>query len=128
MSDLLELARLAVLVNGDALRQARLIRSAERRRNCFAAARAAVRDQPGRVYFAECGDFIKIGFTLSVEKRIASLSTGNPMPISLLLVIKAGREFEQGLHRKFAAIRSRGEWFRKHPDLLTLIDNLRTSA
>lgn len=128
MSYILEIARLAVLVNGPVLEKARLIRSTERRRRaCIATEPAPAPYQRGRVYFAECGDFIKIGFTFSVEKRIASLSTGNPLPITLMHVAKAGREFEQELHKRFASLRGRGEWFQKHPDLLTFIASLRES-
>ncbi len=131
MSDLLELAQLAVIVNGPAMRQASLMRAAEReesrkQRALAVAISASAQNEPGRIYFAECGDFIKIGYTLSVERRIASLSTGNPAPISVLLVVKGKRGFERHLHNRFAKIRSRGEWFEKHPDLLSFIAELKS--
>lgn len=131
---LCEMARIAESINGEAMHQARKMRLAEfeARRNDRARAAAlcaAGRDQPGRVYFAECGDFIKIGYTtLSVDRRITDLSTGNPLPFSVLLVVKANPAFEKNLHKRFASIRHRGEWFEKHPDLLALIAELKAAT
>lgn len=134
MSDnILAMAELAMRINGPVLQQAREMRSAEikarREQNARnAAAFVAAKNQTGRVYFAECGDFIKIGYTAqSVEDRIAIFTTGNPLPITLLLAVKGTQTFEKSLHKRFAALRHHGEWFKKQPELLALIEELRTA-
>lgn len=66
--------------------------------------------------------YIKIGFTASEpEARKAALQTGNPSPLVLLAVMDGDKETESRLHRRFAAQRVAGEWFRPAPDLLLWI-------
>ena len=80
-----------------------------------------VLDQPyppdGGVYFVRMQDFIKIGVSWSVPRRLAALSTGMPFDIIGLGFIhcenwKQALELEASLHQAFDAHRVRGEWFR----------------
>lgn len=64
------------------------------------------------VYFLRIGSRVKIGTTTNVDERIAALMTGMPGKAALSYVTKGGRQLETALHRKFAADRVRGEWFR----------------
>lgn len=74
------------------------------------------------VYFARCGDLIKIGTTSKdVRKRIQSLQTGNPHPVVLLGIIVGTLDTEHALHRRFEPYRKRGEWFLDAPELLAFI-------
>lgn len=76
------------------------------------------------IYFAEAVGVgnIKIGFTDGpVESRIADLQTGCPVPIRLLGTAPGTLGDEKDLHRRFAAQRVHGEWFKPAPDLLALI-------
>lgn len=64
------------------------------------------------VYFLRIGSRVKIGTTTNVDERIAALKTGMPGKPVLSYVAKGGRQLEASLHRKFAADRIHGEWFR----------------
>lgn len=75
----------------------------------------------GYVYFAELGDFIKIGFSRSPESRIDALRTGSPLPIRILGAIRGTFESEKEVHAKFRHLHERLEWFRKSPGLLAYI-------
>lgn len=84
------------------------------------------------VYFIRSGGpdgFIKIGVTSGrVEARLSSLQTGNPHKLTVLATIDGGPEVELKLHRRFAAFRVDGEWFRAAPELLAFIDGIVASA
>ena len=77
------------------------------------------------VYFIECGDFIKIGFTVSVEGRVRTLATAIPFPLTILATINGSRDTESYLHSRFAEARHKGEWFRKTPELLDYIEHIK---
>jgi|SRR6516162_8157678 hypothetical protein len=77
-----------------------------------------------RIYFIECGDYIKIGFASSLKARLSGLTTGNPYPLKVLAIIDGDKQVERSLHDRFASAFHRGEWFRKTPELLTFIDRL----
>ncbi|HXO71575.1 MAG TPA: GIY-YIG nuclease family protein [Bradyrhizobium sp.] len=72
-------------------------------------------DQPV-VYFVSIDqnqELIKIGHTTNLTSRLSSLRTGSPNELQVHLVIPGSRDYEQELHRKFASLRMRGEWFRR---------------
>ena len=74
------------------------------------------------VYFVQANDgHIKIGLARDVQKRLASLQTAHAHELVLLVAIEGTFRLEQSLHRKFAHLRLRGEWFRPEPELLELI-------
>ena len=77
------------------------------------------------IYFvqAEGIGHIKIGFTdgEDVNGRIATLQTASPVRLRLLGAIPGGMEEEKDLHRRFAAARVQGEWFKPVAELLALI-------
>lgn len=75
----------------------------------------------GDVYFIEAGDLIKIGFTRSPVGRMRTIKTGCPLPMKLLHHEAGSLKSERELHRRFAVLRVRGEWFRKAPELLAYI-------
>lgn len=54
----------------------------------------------------------KIGIANDVSRRLAELQSGSPDDLRLVSKIDGGRAVEQQLHRRFAALRVRGEWFR----------------
>ena len=68
------------------------------------------------VYAMLAGRYIKIGKSVSVQKRLAQLQTGNANTVRVLCEEKCGThqqalDREQALHRYFASKRVRGEWF-----------------
>ncbi|MER6522564.1 GIY-YIG nuclease family protein [Streptomyces sp. NPDC001553] len=54
---------------------------------------------------------VKIGTSVSPEKRLKELQTGNPNRLEVLWHTPGGRELEAQLHQVFAEYRGEGEWF-----------------
>lgn len=54
---------------------------------------------------------VKIGRSFDVGRRMADLQHAHGEPLELLLSIRGNRVSEGHLHRRFAALRKRGEWF-----------------
>jgi len=75
----------------------------------------------GKVYFVRSGKLIKIGFTTDLEGRVSRLQTGSPYDLQLLGTIEGTQRDEQALHRRFANLNVRGEWFRGHTSLMAYI-------
>jgi Meiotically up-regulated gene 113 len=75
------------------------------------------------VYFAGCGDLVKIGITRTVYQRIKTLNTASPSPITLLAHMVGGEREETVLLRlaKREGLHVRGEWFRREGKLADLI-------
>lgn len=85
------------------------------------------------VYFIRRGATgpIKIGRSVvSAERRLRELQTGSPERLRLMHSFFADDAalVERALHRHFARLRLCGEWFRPHPSLVKLVEQLsRTS-
>lgn len=83
------------------------------------------RKNPGVVYFvADEEGFIKIGHTTDLHSRIASLRTGSRQELKLLGHRPGGRADEAALHKRFAHLRKRGEWFQGAADLTSYIEEV----
>lgn len=78
-----------------------------------------------RVYFMQdaSGD-IKIGRSVNIARRLRSFLTANPN-IRLLVDISGGAKVEKNLHRRFAYLHTRREWFHSGKALLEFIARLR---
>ena len=76
------------------------------------------------LYFIRSGQYVKIGVSANPRGRIASIQTGNPDPIEVLGVVPGDRELEKELHREFAPLHHRGEWFRDDPAIHAASDRL----
>lgn len=84
-----------------------------------------------RVYFVrfKSGDPtepIKIGVTANMRARMRVLQTASAYPIEVLATIVGDDNVEHRLHRKFAADRLNGEWFRPSEALIAYIASLTT--
>lgn len=90
--------------------------------------RAVCERTGSRVYFAQAGDRIKIGWSRNVATRIATLQTANADPLHLLATVPGARSLERQLHERFAAARLSGEWFEATPDLLAYIGSLQSAG
>ena len=75
----------------------------------------------GKVYFIECQGYVKIGFTGDANIRLTQLDCGNPFPLTLIGSIECLPEAEGALHRKFAHLRHKKEWFWLSADLQAFI-------
>lgn len=78
------------------------------------------------VYFVQCGEFTKIGFSYDIQRRYLYIAASNPHGTTLSLVVNHGtplaaRQHERHLHKHFAASRHRYEWFRTEPDVAAYI-------
>lgn len=72
------------------------------------------RKPTGFVYFIRAveADRVKIGWTVDVAKRLRGLQTSSPFALTLVGALAGETGFEGRLHRRFAADRVSGEWFR----------------
>lgn len=84
----------------------------------------ATKPKTGIIYFIECGDFIKIGFTYSLKQRMRAMQSSNPFDLRLMHKMRGSLAREAQLMAKFRHLRHRGEWFRKAPDLVRFIVKL----
>lgn len=71
---------------------------------------------PGEgVYFLKCGElveFVKIGWTKNLGRRIECIQVSNPQKVTLLLFdTQLSRKYEKRLHKKFYQFHKQGEWF-----------------
>ena len=67
------------------------------------------------IYFMRDGDLVKIGYTRSASsanKRLSKLHIGCSRPLTLIGVVRGGRETERFMHWLFRKYRVRGERFR----------------
>lgn len=78
--------------------------------------------QEGWVYFIRGGEWIKIGYTRSARERIKKMVTDAPVELKILHVEPGTFKIEKLYHRHFAALRTRGEWFRATDELMAFIE------
>lgn len=76
-----------------------------------------------RVYFAQVGDFIKIGIAANLPRRLEILRSSCPYPVVLLGTLPGGRPRELALHEQFASLRVHHEWFHYHIDIIQVLKN-----
>ena len=76
----------------------------------------------GFVYAIQCGEFVKIGFTTDPPRRVETIATSSPYETRLLAVMRGTVRDERAQHRRFAAWRVKGEWFRLADDLAKEIE------
>ena len=76
------------------------------------------------VYFIGAGDRIKIGFSQRPTERLKDLQTSHHMTLELLAVMPGSYQTEARLHKQFAHLKQKGEWFVAQPELMALIDQL----
>ena len=78
------------------------------------------------VYFATAGGYMKIGYSADPIARVGTVTTNGARPAdlpratpaTLLGWVPGKRAEESALHRRFAADRIAGEWFRIDPDVI----------
>jgi hypothetical protein len=74
------------------------------------------------IYFIQNGDAVKIGVTIhDARDRLAYLQTATPHKLTLLGHIEGSYDEERALHRRFAHLRIRNEWFRLTRELIEFI-------
>lgn len=86
-----------------------------------------IADTPGpKVYFLRAGESgaVKIGFATDLRSRIRGIETGNHEELHIIAAMNGTAADEKALHKKFAAYRIRGEWFKYAGDLKRFIEAL----
>jgi hypothetical protein len=71
------------------------------------------------VYFIRSGDFVKIGWTTNLERRIWDHEGSNPH-IELLCSVPGDERWELALHYRYRHLHHKREWFRFESDLCEL--------
>jgi hypothetical protein len=79
----------------------------------------------GIVYVVGFADYIKIGWSKSVDRRLCVVQDGVPEVLTVIATFPGSQRDERNLHRHFSAYRLHGEWFRKPPNLIEVIDQYR---
>lgn len=70
------------------------------------------------IYFIrQRNQFIKIGTSTSVNDRVKTLQTGNPVKLRVKAILPGDHKTETGLHEMFKHLRVAGEWFRYTDEL-----------
>lgn len=67
---------------------------------------------------------VKIGIADDVPARFAILQVACPYELIIYAVCEGGRDTELAYHRRFAAARMRGEWFKRTKEIDAEIDRL----
>lgn len=75
------------------------------------------------IYFARCGDRIKIGISERVVERLSQLRTGAGGPIELIAAVEGDQATERALHKKLRPYHLDREWFRDCPEVRSAIQN-----
>ena len=73
------------------------------------------------IYFIQHTDFIKIGYTKEIHKRLNQLQVSCPVKLKVLGLIPGGFEDESKHHIMFEHLRSHGEWFSANQELIDFI-------
>lgn len=67
--------------------------------------------QEGFIYIITDGEFIKIGWAMSVELRRCDLQCGNVRKLSVLVSAYGSQEKKRAMHKVLRRYHVRGEWF-----------------
>lgn len=74
------------------------------------------------LYFLACEGFIKVGVSVSVDRRFYSIQSANPfevLPLGFIHTAKMGEAIglEDAFKIRFSALNHRGEWFVDAPEI-----------
>lgn len=65
-----------------------------------------------QVYFAAIDGKIKIGISKNAIARVVQINRSHATPLSLIGAVEGDHELERTMHKRLAAYRISGEWFR----------------
>ncbi len=77
----------------------------------------------GKIYFIRANGkgAVKIGYAVSVLKRVRALQISHRHRLAVVGVMKGTQKDEKDLHKRFAHLRLGGEWFDCKADLLEFL-------
>lgn len=64
-------------------------------------------------------DLVKIGKTICPLERLRMFQTQHPWDLVIIRLMEGDKEEEKFLHQKWGHLRTKGEWFQFHPDMLS---------
>lgn len=73
------------------------------------------------IYFAKCGDKIKVGIANDVPARLRQLRVGAAQKVALLASVAGDAQLERDLHKRLKRFHVDGEWFRDCPEVRQVI-------
>ena len=68
-------------------------------------------------------EYLKIGYTKNVRKRLTQLQVSNPIKLELLHLIEGDSNLEKELHLLFQEYSINGEWFKYDNNILRYFQN-----
>lgn len=86
---------------------------------------------PGWVYFVQRADGegpIKIGYSQQPQTRFQTIDCASPVPMQVLALLPGPFELEQRVHARFLGQHIRYEWFKATPDLLGVVESVRSGT
>lgn len=89
----------------------------------FKPPRAVKQPLAGWVYFIRFGDRVKVGYTTTPKRRLASLPHER-----VIGVVPGTRDDEAGWHRLLADFHVIGEWFRADPEVIATLERAASAA
>lgn len=76
------------------------------------------------IYFINHTEYLKIGYTSDINKRITDLQVSCPVKLTLVGLIDGDMVDESALHEKFRKFHSHGEWFTYTKELYQYVQSL----
>lgn len=73
------------------------------------------------IYFIASGEFVKIGTSRNLRRRLYTIRVATPERARLIGVMPGGPREEKDVHWRLRAHRHRAEWYRMHEDITQLI-------
>jgi len=68
-------------------------------------------DPDGEVYLIQHGDYVKIGFSRDIVRRMEYMQPGAPHKYELIARFPGSVKLEKAIHRRLEKSRHRSEWF-----------------
>ena len=84
----------------------------------------ASEEEQGFVYAIKCEDYVKIGWSKTVQRRLNQISANNPFPVELLGCSPGTVGDEHELHLLLGITRVKGEWFGRTPFVKEVVRHL----
>jgi DNA-binding transcriptional regulator YiaG len=76
------------------------------------------------IYFIRHTDYVKIGYTNDINRRMSDLQISCPVKIDLMALVEGDMAEESRYHEMFSNYYSHGEWFRFSKEIEDFLSNL----
>ena len=81
-------------------------------------------NQMGEVYAIKCESFVKIGWSMTVRRRLNQISANNPHDVELLGTAPGTLSDEGYIQMMLMHYKQKGEWFRHEGLVIEVVENL----